>query len=343
MDEWLLKNLVCPRHRVSLKLESRTLSCIYGCSFPVIDDIPIMLLANENQTIDLARETMNAESKDGGDDDLYLESLGVSASEREGILKLVRQQNCAIDPVVSYLVGATNGIAYKSLIGVIDRYPIPELRLPEGQGARFLDIGCSWGRWSLAAARKGYQPVGIDPSLGAVMAARRVAKQLGLKASFIVGDARFLPIRSESIDQVFSYSVIQHFSRLDAAAAVKEIGRVLNDTGRSLVQMPTKYGLRCLYHQARRGFSDGDGFAVRYWTVPALRRMFSDSIGPTEVSVDCFFGIGLQKSDASMMPTHLKLVIGASELLRETSQVITPLVYTADSIYLANRKRPQQH
>lgn len=343
MDEWLLKNLACPRHRVSLKLESRTLTCIHGCSFPVIDDIPIMLLADENQTIDLARATMNAESKAGAKNDLYLESLGVSAAEREGILELVRQRNSDIDPVVSYLVGATNGIAYKSLIGTVQRYPIPELRLPESQGERFLDIGCSWGRWSLAAARMGYQPVGIDPSIGAVMAARRVAKQLGLKASFIVGDARFLPIRSESIDQVFSYSVIQHFSRPDAAAAVKEIGRVLNDTGRSLVQMPTKYGLRCLYHQARRGFSDGVGFAVRYWTVPALRRMFAASIGPTEVSVDCFFGIGLQKSDASMMPAHLKFVIGASELLRETSQVITPLVYTADSVYLANRKRPQQH
>ena len=45
------------------------------------------------------------------------------------------------------------------------------LDLPRGP---LLDIGCSWGRWSLAAARKGYSVVGIDPSLGAVMAARRI-------------------------------------------------------------------------------------------------------------------------------------------------------------------------
>ena len=39
-------------------------------------------------------------------------------------------------------------------------------------GTRLLDIGCSWGRWSLAAAARGYDAVGIDPSLGAIMAAR---------------------------------------------------------------------------------------------------------------------------------------------------------------------------
>ena len=45
----------------------------------------------------------------------------------------------------------------------------------------------------MSAAKKGYRAVGIDPSLGAVMAARRVARQLGLEIKCIVGDARFLP------------------------------------------------------------------------------------------------------------------------------------------------------
>ena len=40
-------------------------------------------------------------------------------------------------------------------------------------GSRLLDLGSSWGRWSIAAARKGYSVVGLDPSLGAVLAARR--------------------------------------------------------------------------------------------------------------------------------------------------------------------------
>ena len=98
-----------------------------------------------------------------------------------------------IDPVVAYLIAATNGLMYRHLIGRLESYPIPDIDLPPGEGRTLLDVGCSWGRWSLAAARLGYTVIGIDPSLGAVMAARRVARQLNLAATFLVGDARHLP------------------------------------------------------------------------------------------------------------------------------------------------------
>ena len=81
-------------------------------------------------------------------------------------------------------VGATNGILYKDAIGKLDHYPIPVLRMPPGAGRRLLDIGCNWGRWSIAAARLGYRPIGIDPSLGAVLAAKRVSEKLGLDVQF---------------------------------------------------------------------------------------------------------------------------------------------------------------
>jgi SAM-dependent methyltransferase len=162
-----------------------------------------------------------------------------------------------IDPIVSFLVGATNGIAYKHLRGRLSDYPIPELRLPTANGKVLLDVGCNWGRWCIAAARLGYVPIGVDPSLGAVLAAKRVAAQLGLYIQLVVGDARFLPFPSDSMDFAFSYSVLQHFARADAISAVKEIGRVLKTGGMSLVQMPTVCGVRCLYHQARGNFATG--------------------------------------------------------------------------------------
>src|SRR2546421_318531 len=83
------------------------------------------------------------------------------------------------------------------LLGELDSYPIPELRLPAGDGRRLIDVGCSWGRWSIAAARKGYRVVGIDPSLGAIIAARRVSESLGLPIRYVVGDARYLPFSAE--------------------------------------------------------------------------------------------------------------------------------------------------
>ena len=58
--------------------------------------------------------------------------------------------------------------------------------------------------------------MGIDPSLDAVLAARRVSRQLGVEASFVVGDARFLPFANDSFDTVFCYSVLQHFSKENA-------------------------------------------------------------------------------------------------------------------------------
>jgi SAM-dependent methyltransferase/uncharacterized protein YbaR (Trm112 family) len=338
MDQWLVENLACPRHKEALTFDNDQLSCPCGCKYPVIEGIPVMLLPDARQTMGLANTSLELSQIANSDGGLYLDSLGISAEEKQGVLDLAVKQDTSIDPVVSYMVGATNGIAYKSLVGKLRSYPIPDLRLPAANGSTFLDLGCNWGRWSIAAARKGYRAIGIDPSLGAVMAAKRVLRALGVNAVFIVGDARYLPLRTAVVDQVFSYSVLQHFSREDASLTAAEVGRVLKENGNSLIQMPTKFGIRCLYHQVRRGFSDGSGFEVRYWSLPSLRRLFTAAVGKTQFTVDCFFGIGLQYSDLKLMPIALKAAVIASEFLRALSNVFPPLVYVADSAYVSSRK-----
>jgi SAM-dependent methyltransferase len=223
---------------------------------------------------------------------------------------------------------------YRHLIGSLDRYPIPDMPLPAGEGRTLLDVGCSWGRWTIAAARRGYTAVGIDPSLGAVMAARRAAAQLGVDTHYVVGDARHLPFSTGRFDAVYSYSVLQHLSRSDATTAVSEVGRVLHTGGTAKVQMPTRLGIRCLFHQARRGFRDGRGFEVRYWSLPALRRLFSKHVGPSRVEVDCYFGIGLQPADAPLMTPRLKRILAASEFLKQASRHFSPLAWVADSVFV---------
>lgn len=342
MLSWYLENLVCPRDRSSLRSGSaHRLVCGLGHEYPIVDGIPVMLVDEGLQTIDLAHASLRRSRQQGDRTDAeawHADSLGLSEEEKQAIVRLAASQQSQIDPVVAYLVGATNGIAYKHLIGSLHEYPIPDIRLPAGHGEVFLDLGCSWGRWCLAAARKGYRPIGIDPSLGAVLAAARVARELEVTATFIVGDARHLPLRNASTDVVFSYSVLQHFSRDDASAAVAEAGRVLKPGGRCQVQMPTTLGLRCIYQQARRRFREPHGFEVRYWTLPALRRLFRAAVGPTRVSVDCFFGIGLQASDRNLMPPIQRAAIGASELLRRTAGFFPFLTYVADSVYLTSVK-----
>ncbi len=341
VDPQLLERLACPRHGTPLTESGSLLICGAGHDYPVVEDIPVMLDEGP-QTLWVAESSRAAARSAWQGEKYFIDTIGISDEERLQLVTVLEKSaqpqagspdfvGSYIDPVVSFLVGATNGIAYKHLIGNLSEYPIPDLRLPRSNGEWLIDIGCNWGRWSMAAARLGYQPIGIDPQLGAVLAAKRVSKQLGLKTHFIVGDARFLPIRDASIDVAFSYSVLQHFSKDDAAAAIAQIGRVLHKGGRALVQMPTILGLRCIYHQAHRGFREPQGFDVRYWSLSELRRVFGERVGETRFSIDCFFGIGLQASDLALMPASLRATVRASEMLRKTLPWLTPV---ADSVYV---------
>jgi len=341
IDPWLLEHLVCPRDRRPLTLEAGALRCGDGHRYPIVEGVPVMLLDDVRQTFNAAGSSLSRAAGEGVDErapDLHLESIEISDDEKRGVLALAAT-NPPVDPVVAYLVAATNGILYRHLIGQLTSYPIPDITVPAGDGRTLLDVGCSWGRWTLAAASRGYRAVGIDPSLGAVMAARRVSTQLGIPAHFVVGDARYLPFADHAFDAIYSYSVIQHFSRADAAQAVGEIGRVLDSGGSARVQMPTKYGIRCLYHQLRRGFHDGRGFEVRYWLLRDLQQLFSERIGPSRFEVDGYFGIGLQQSDAHLMTPARRLVLQASSAMKTASTHAAWLINLADSVYVLATKR----
>lgn len=316
----LLEILACPRDQKPLsQTATDSLSCPDGHRYPVVRGIPVMLLDDVPRT----HESIDRSLQSAQHGDVPIQGGGENG----------------VDPFVQEAVAKTNGILYQSLVGKLTRYPIPEFRFEQGSGELLLDIGCNWGRWCIAAARRGYRPVGIDPDLEAVLAATRVARQLGVEARFVVGDARYLPFKRGSFGRVFSYSVIQHFSRSDAKRTLSEIRRVLVNGGQSLVQMPNAWGIRSAYHLARRRFRDGDHFEVRYWTVASLERTFEETIGATTSSVDGFFGLGIQPADASIQPPHHRVVIGASERLRHLSEHLRPLRYVADSVYLRSVAR----
>jgi hypothetical protein len=101
--------------------------------------------------------------------------------------------------------------------------------------------------------------------------------------------------------------------------------------------MPNKYGVRQYYNQRRRGFTEGEGFDVRYWTPKELLETFEQRFGKTKMTTDCYFGLGIQASDVDLLPPHYKMVIYSSEILRKLSGVIKPLMKVADSVYLESR------
>jgi len=314
----MLDVLACPRDRQSLRQEADDLVCDLGHRYAVIEGIPILLVSDAEQThIEGTRALLVAQTKDLSS----LRQINVGPNE--------------IDPFVMNVIGATNGSLYQHLVGKLTEYPIPRLRLPSGGNKLFLEVGCNWGRWCLAAATAGYRPVGVDPSLKAIRAANRVARQLGVEATYVVGDSRFLPFRDEIFDQVFSYSVLQHLSKANARDSLVQIRRVLQAGGSALIQVPNVFGMRCLYHQIRRRFREPKGFEVRYWRPKELLSTFTNLIGPSEITADGYFSLNVQPSDLRFLLTRYKMLVYTSEGLRKLSHYVPPLVKAADSLYVS--------
>jgi len=293
------------------------MTCPIGHRYRIVDGIPVLLLSETPQT-----------HAEGNRSLLIAEAPDVTSTDA------TTAQSGDIDSFVQQIIAGTNGCLYIPLIGKLTEYPIPTLRLPGGEGKLFLEIGCNWGRWCVAAARAGYRPVGIDPSLKGIRAARQVAQRLGVEAHYVVADGRYLPFADGSFDQVFSYSVLQHLSPDNVSLVLQQIARVMRPKAGCLVQMPNRFGLRCLYHQARRGFRPARDFEVRYWTHKELTSAFTRMFGSVRILVDGFFSLNPQISDVHLLPRRYRPIIYASEALRTVSRNFASLAYVADSLYI---------
>jgi SAM-dependent methyltransferase len=310
-------SLVCPSDRTELRQDSGQLACGRGHRYPLADGIPVLLLEDDRPT--------------HGACWVSLEEVEAAAGSNA-----VPKSAGPIDPVVQELVAATCGSLYRHLVGRLERYPVPELPLPPGDGELFLEVGCSWGRWCVAAARQGYRVVGIDPSLKAIAAARRVAGQLGAEAAYLVADGRRLPFPDASFDVVFSYSVFQHFAKPEALRSFDEIARVLRPGGLAKIQMANVFGVRSLWNQLReRRFREPRRlFDVRYWSPRELRAELAARVGPTHLEADGFLTLNPQLADLELLPRRYQLVVRASETLRR----VRPLRPAADSLYAVSRR-----
>jgi SAM-dependent methyltransferase/uncharacterized protein YbaR (Trm112 family) len=310
--------LVCPRDRAPLEWGADSLACGGGHDYPLVDGIPVLLVEEEDPTH---------------------ASCWVSL-ERSGSKGRAPADRPEIEPLVQDVIAATCGNLYRHLIGKMEAYPIPDIRLPPGDGRTFLEVGCNWGRWCVAASRRGYRATGIDPSLDAIRAALRVTQQLEAEADYVVGDARHLPFPDASFDVVFSYSVFQHFTKADAIASFVEIGRTLRPGGLALVQMANVYGARSLFNQLReRRFREPRTmFDVRYWSPRELGEEFRRAVGPTTLAVDGFLTLNPQPADLPLLPRRYRALVRSSEGLRRLSERLPFLVHAADSLYVAARK-----
>jgi SAM-dependent methyltransferase len=316
------REFACPKDHLPLRELDGKLTCGASHRYSFVHGVPILMPPDVEQSYPEALRSLRAAKGE--------EELENPPPVTEGV-----------DPFVQRIVGGTCGRMYSRLRGRLPDYPIPAISLPPGDGASLLDLGCNWGRWCLAAHRAGYRVTGIDPSARGILAARRVARQLGAPdIEYYVADAGYLPFPDRSFDVVFSYGVFQHLSKEHVVRCLEESARVLRPGGRFVAQLANLTCVLSTYHLLRRGFTPAEGFEIRYWTVSELERVVGRIIGPAEVTAEGYFTLNPQTSDLRMFPLRFRCLVRTSEALKSASRVFTPLKYVADSL-LIRAVRPE--
>lgn len=94
-----------------------------------------------------------------------------------------------------------------------------------------LDLGCGEGRNSLYLSQTGYKIVGLDLSFKAARVMRNNFFQEELKGLAVAGDARTLPIKSESVNGILAHHVFDYLDQEGFNLAIDESYRVLMPGG----------------------------------------------------------------------------------------------------------------
>jgi SAM-dependent methyltransferase len=147
-------------------------------------------------------------------------------------------------------------------------------RLRLRSGARVLDLGCGHGRYGLAFAERGADVAGVDVAITLLLQAKRFASEGGLRARWVRGDMRRVPLRSESCDAVVLMDAFGFFdAEHENERALAEAARVLVPGGRVALKVVNGERILADFRHADREERDGVIVTISRTLLPEPARM----------------------------------------------------------------------
>jgi len=138
----------------------------------------------------------------------------------------------------------------------------------ELSGRTVLDAGCGDGAFACALASRGAEVTGVDPDRAMLAAARGRAAAAGLRTKFLEGRLERLPFPDASFDAVVAVTVLCFVP--DAAAAVREMARVLRPGGRLVIGELGRWSLWAAVRRARGWLGSPTWKTARFRTAAEL-------------------------------------------------------------------------
>ncbi len=245
--------------------------------------------------------------------------------------------------IVQQQISATNGIHYMNRVGKLKEYPVYELPVPPvSNNGLFLDIGNGWGRWLIAAANKGYLPIGIDIRLEFAVTARQVMKDMGKHGYTVVADLENIPFQNDIFDLIWSFSVIQHTHYDRLTNCLSHINRLLSKDGFTYLEFPNRNGIHNRMGNVQemdKTKDDYNSWCVRYYTPQQYKEIFNKYLDKFSYDNHSFLGIGVLKDDLKYVSFKTKLMCMASLAGSALTHVIPGLKNISDSLYIRAFKR----
>jgi len=158
-------------------------------------------------------------------------------------------------------LAASGGLAW----GV---WQVPESELQvlgEVKGRDILELGCGAAQWSIALAKAGARPTGVDISENQLAHARRLMTEAGVEFPLVHANAEAVPLPDASFDIVFCDYGAMSFA--DPYATVPEVARLLRPSGLLAFSGTTPIIQMCYPDE---GDHAGDRLCIDYFGMWAL-------------------------------------------------------------------------